>query len=159
MSSVSILPTSVSDTAEPRVATDAPSYDGVLIFIAGALMMFGVAIVYSASVSVQGEALNIHNWWNSPLRQSAFAVLGFCVMATVAHFDYRILAWERRSDGWRAGVPAILAGLLLVAVLIPGIGNSALGATRSIVLIPGINLGFQPSEFAKVALVIWIASI
>lgn len=139
--------------------SDQPRYDGTLLFIAGALMTFGVAIVYSASVSVTGEPLSIHNWWNTPLRQSVFAVLGFCVMVAAANFDYRWLSWTRRGEGWRAALLASIAAALLIAVLIPGVGTQSLGATRSIVLLRGLNLGFQPSEFAKVVIVIWLAAL
>lgn len=47
--------------------------------------------------------------------------------------------------------------LLLFAVLIPGVGYSAGGATRWI-NIKAIRLNFQPSEIAKIALVIFFAS-
>jgi cell division protein FtsW len=52
----------------------------------------------------------------------------------------------------------LLAVGLLVAVLIPGVGRQALGARRAI-QIPGLTLGFQPSELAKVVLVIWLAAL
>src|SRR5581483_12366935 len=44
---------------------------------------------------------------------------------------------------------------LLIAVLVPGLGNASLGATRWI-RIGGINIG-QPSELCKVTLAIYMA--
>ncbi len=131
-------------------------YDPGVIFIAGALMTIGVAMVYSATVTVQGAEFDWRRWWNSPLKQGLFALAGFVVMLVAAHVDYRMLAWERRGDWWRGGLVALVAIVLLGAVLF--VGSSALGARRAIE-IPGLGFGFQPSEFAKVALVIWMAAL
>lgn len=133
-------------------------YDPVVVFIAGALMVLGVTMVYSASVTVQGAAFRWRQWWDSPLRQGVFALAGFLVMLAVAHVDYRVLAWRRPGDGWRTGALYALSVVLLIAVLIPGIGRAALGARRAIE-IPGLAIGFQPSEIAKVVLVIWLAAL
>lgn len=137
----------------------APAFDRGMILLVGVLMTFGVAIVYSASVTLAGEPLNLRHWWNTPLRQSVFAVIGFVMMIMVAMLDYRVLAWQRPHQIWRSGFLAVLAAGLLIAVLIPGVGSEVLGAKRSIVLFRGAGLGFQPSEFAKVVLVIWLAAL
>ena len=95
-----------------------------------------------------------------PLRQGAFALIGFLVMLAAAHCDYRWLAWKRRGAGWRAGLLTVATLALLVAVLTPGIGRAALGAaTRATRAIPGLGVGVQPSELAKVVLVIWVAAL
>jgi cell division protein FtsW len=155
---------SVGNSAPREVPTapawSAPTFDAPLVLIAGALMTFGVAMVYSASVTLQGEQFEWRRWWNSPLRQCVFALLGFLTMIVAAHFDYRWLAWERRRDWWRAGLPAVLAAVLLAAVLIPGVGSESLGAQRSIIVIRSpVQLGFQPSELAKVVMVLWLAAL
>jgi len=135
-------------------------YDPVVVFVAGALMAIGVAMVYSASVTVEGAEFDLRQWWNSPLRQCVFAFAGFLVMLVAAHVDYRMFAWERRRDGWRAGLLALLALALLVAVFVPGIGRQAQGARRAIVVLSSpIALSFQPAEVAKVVLVIWLAAL
>ncbi len=135
-------------------------YDSAVIFVCGALMALGVAMVYSASVSVNQGAFDWRHWWNTPLKQGVFSAAGFIAMIVVAHVDYRALAWLRRGDGWRSGTLYVLALLLLAAVLIPGIGTESLGARRALVLIRGgaFSLGFQPSEIAKVVLVIWLSA-
>jgi cell division protein FtsW len=133
-------------------------YDPGIVFIVGVLMTLGVVMVYSASVTVQGAGFNWRQWWNSPLKQGVFAFAGFLVMIVAAHVDYRVLAWERKRDGWRAGLLLFLTLGLLVAVLLPGIGHKALGARRAIV-VPGVGFGFQPSELAKVLLVVWLAAL
>lgn len=133
-------------------------YDPGVIFLAGALMTLGVAMVYSASVTVHGAEFDWRHWWQTPLRQCVFALAGFLAMLVAAHLDYRVLAWERRWDGWRGGLLALLALALLVAVLIPGVGHQAKGARRAL-MVPGLGLGFQPSELAKVLLVVWLAAL
>jgi cell division protein FtsW len=125
-------------------------YDPVVVFVVGLLMAFGVVMVYSASADVERGPFDWRDWWRSPLRQAAFAVVGFLVMVFAAHLDYRTLTV--RGGRWRAGLL-----LLLAAVLVPGVGTHQLGARRAL-QIPGLGLGFQPSELAKVALVIWIAA-
>ena len=61
--------------------------------------------------------------------------------------------------GWRLlGYPLLMFSLLLlVAVLVPGIGRSTNGATRWIDLPMGMQI--QPSEPAKLALVLWGADL
>lgn len=132
-------------------------YDGGVVFIAGLLMALGVAMVYSASVSLDAPPLSWENWWHSPLRQGAFAVVGFVAMLFVAHFNYHMWEWGRRTDIWRAASLYGIAFVLLVIVLIPGIGTQAMGARRAL-RVPGFDMGFQPSEIAKVVLVIWVAA-
>lgn len=135
-------------------------YDPTIVFLAGALMTLGVAMVYSASVTVEGAGFNWREWWNSPLKQGIFALAGFLVMIIAAHVDYRVLAWDRPGRGWRAGLLAALAVTALVLVFVPGIGRMAGGARRSIFLYTGPPaVQFQPSEFAKVVLVIWLAAL
>ena len=141
---------------------DAPhsAADGWIILLSGALMAFGVVIVYSASVSVDAEPVTARNWWQTPLKQGAFAMAGFLAMLVAAGTDYRIWSWHRRWGGMPAAALATLAGLALVAMLIPGIGSSALGARRAIMFSSGsFRLGFQPAEAAKVVLVIWLAAL
>jgi len=135
-------------------------YDSVILLLVGGLMVLGAVMVYSASVTVHGPALDWRQWWNTPLRQSVFAVVGLLAMLYVAHLDYRLWAWERRGEGWWSGALFALAALLLVVMLIPGVGASRLGAQRSIVVLRRpFTLSFQPAELAKVVLVIWLAAL
>lgn len=134
--------------------------DTSVLFIAGLLMTLGVVMVYSASVTVSGAAFDWRNLWNTPLRQGLFALLGFVAAIAVGHMDYRLFAWDRKGDAWWVGGVYALALALLVAVLIPGIGATRLGAQRAIFIPAGpLSISFQPSEFAKVALVIWLSAL
>ncbi|MCY3967274.1 MAG: putative lipid II flippase FtsW [bacterium] len=81
-------------------------------------------------------------------RQLVWAVVGLLALITMMRFDYHRLK--------KFAVPMVgVALLLLVAVLVPGIGTSANGATRWIYIGP---ISFQPSEFAKLAMVVFAAA-
>jgi cell division protein FtsW len=120
-------------------------YDLVLLLMVVALTSFGIVMVYSAS-SVMA-AKNFHDGAYFLKRQGLFALVGFGVAAVAMRIDYH--HWRKLA------VPILLISLaLLVLVLIPGIGGKVKGATRWIRL-PGFNL--QPSEFAKIALIMYMA--
>ncbi len=143
--------------AVPESVARPQLFDASVLLIVGCLMTLGAAMVYSTSVSVTSEPFNWRKWLDTPLRQVLFAGIGFFGMLAAARVDYRSLAWERARDWWRPGLPWLLAAVLLVAVLVPGIGHHAMGARRALP-VPGIGISFQPSELAKVALVIWTAA-
>jgi len=135
-----------------------PPFDSFVVLIAGALMAFGVAMVYSASVTVRGAELDLRQWWNTPLRQCAFALAGFIGMLLAAHCDYRWLSWSRRRDLWRPLGLYVLAVALLVAVQV--VGRRVGGIQRSLVVMTHpFRLTFQPAELAKVVLVVWLAAL
>jgi cell division protein FtsW len=140
--------------------TGGQRHDSLVLLLVGGLMTLGAVMVYSASTTVQGGELTWRQWWNTPLRQSVFALVGFLAMLYVAHLDYRLWAWEKRGEGWWSGTLFILAVGLLVAVLIPGVGSSALGARRALVIFTSpFTLSFQPAELAKVVLIVWLAAL
>lgn len=136
------------------------AFDVTTLFLVGALMVLGMVMVYSASVTVAGAQLDLARWHASPLRQSVFALAGFGGMVFAAHLGYAFFAWRSRADGlWLMALWLMAAGLLIV-VLIPGIGAERLGAQRALVVLRHpISISFQPSEFAKLVLVIWLSAL
>jgi len=119
--------------------------DIVILLMVVALTCFGIVMVYSAS-SVMA-AKKYHDGFYFLKRQGIFALIGFALMYASLSLDYHV--WRK------AAVPILLSCLvLLVLVLIPGIGGSAGGASRWIRL-PGFSL--QPSEMAKIALIMYMA--
>lgn len=120
-------------------------YDLVILLMAVALTCFGVVMVYSAS-SVMATK-KFHDGFYFLKRQGIYALMGFGVMILAMRIDYR---------QWREYAVPILLGclVLLLLVFIPGIGGSAKGASRWI-RFPGFN--FQPSELAKIALIMYMA--
>ena len=119
----------------------------LLAAIVTVLNMFGLVMVMSAS-SVQ----SVHDGalpWSLFQRQAMWTVLGsFALLAT---FMISVDFWRRLSK-YLMG----LAVALLVLVLVPGIGVSANGATRWLGAGP---IQIQPSEFAKFALLIFVADL
>lgn len=104
----------------------------------GALLVVRIAVLYSASV---GEA-DLQSFQ----RQLLWLGAGLLAGTGAALLDYR---WLRK---WHLPwILIILATVLLVAVLVPGIGVEINGGRR------WLRLGGQPSEFAKVALIIALA--
>lgn len=125
---------------------DAPSAAApelrMLVALTAALLVIGLVMVLSASFVTAIRQTG--SGWYYFQRQVLWVLLGAVAMAGCARIDYRV---------WRAaGPPAVvLAVVLLVAVLVPGLGVSVDGSTR------WIGLGswrFQPSELAKLALVL-----
>jgi rod shape determining protein RodA len=117
-------------------------FDFYMVLTAGLLIGFGVVAIWSAQ---GGEQLSIYN---DGVRQAIFAIMGFLLLVLAAGFNYRFLA----SLAWP--IYAITLGTL-VLVLIPGIGVSIAGSRRWFDL--GVTT-VQPSEFAKLATIIALAS-
>src|SRR5438552_3956727 len=91
--------TSLRSSAPSAVKQGVPGLDGMIVFLAGALMVVGIVMVYSASVSLDGPGLQMREWWRSPLKQSIFAIAGFVAMLFASQIDYRIFCWRPRLGG------------------------------------------------------------
>jgi rod shape determining protein RodA len=114
-----------------------------MVVTALALVAFGLALIYSGSMSTYGNSADIIG--HPIARQVGFAVAGILVMIAVARLDYR--NWS----GWSAPLyAAAIVALLIVLVL----GQSAFGSRRWI-LVAGTPL--QPSELAKLATIVLLA--
>jgi len=111
------------------------------------LLLYGLVMAYSAS-SAQAF-FQYGSSFHSVGRQIVFVLLGLAAMWTLSRVDY---AWYRRLAFPLAGLA--LAGLTLV--LVPGIGVSVNGARRWIII---GGQGLQPSELAKLAAVILVATL
>lgn len=120
-------------------------YDLVIMLMAIALTCFGVVMVYSAS-SIMADK-RFHDGFFFLKRQGLFALIGFTLMIVVMRIDYHV--WKPLA------VPSLLLCMVLLGlVLIPGIGGKIGGSSRWIKF-PGFNL--QPSEMAKLALILYMA--
>jgi cell division protein FtsW len=121
-------------------------YDLWLIMGVVALLGIGIVMIYSAS-SIPAQ----HNLSGQSAyflqRQIIFAGLGIAAMLGAMHVNYEQLRLIT--------VPFLaLALVLLVAVLIPGIGSEIKGGQRWIRF---MGMGVQPSEVARLALVLFLA--
>lgn len=140
---------------DPRVG--APSWRGIperfmrprLVFLAcvALLVGFGLLMVYSASAPTALNSTGDAAYYLK--RQLGFAAGGVVLAIILARVDYRF--WVRR-----ALVPVwVLTVALLAFVLVSGTDND-MGAQR------WIDLGFfdlQPSEFAKLTVIVTAASL
>ena len=119
-----------------------------LIAIILTLVMFGLVMVFSASmaIGIQQEG----NSYYFLTRQAIWAVIGFSGMLATTFIDYHF--WRRLSLPGMVIIMLMLAALVFVPGL--GVGGDSWGAKRWIPLGP---LSFQPSEVAKIVLVIYLA--
>ncbi|MBR1865586.1 MAG: putative lipid II flippase FtsW [Lachnospiraceae bacterium] len=118
-------------------------YDYSLLFVILFLVAFGLVMVYSTS-SYTAE-LKYEDSLYFLKRQSIFAVAGSLIMLVIARMDYHF--FKRVS---------MLAMILIIGLLIVVLaaGNESHGATRWIRLGP---IQFQPSEFAKIVIILFTA--
>ena len=115
------------------------------LFVATILMVCAsVVMVYSASTSTALE--DFEDPYYFLIRQGLWAVLGIAVLALAMRIDYR----SYRNEPLIWGVLAVMA-LMLIAVLFSDPINHA----RRWLTIAGVR--FQPSEFAKLAVVLFTA--
>ncbi|MDE0603009.1 MAG: putative lipid II flippase FtsW [bacterium] len=110
------------------------------------LNAIGLVMVLSVS-SVTNHYVGQSTWYTFQ-RQLVWSVGALLALILVMRVDYR--QWQKYSKAVLA-----FAGLLLVAVLIPGIGTTANGASRWIYFGP---ISFQPSELAKLAMALFAAA-
>ncbi|MFC5609433.1 putative lipid II flippase FtsW [Variovorax soli] len=126
-------------------------FDQALLWVTVALLAWGLVMVYSASIAI-GD--------NPRFARANYQETYFLVrhsVSLVVAFVAALLAFQVPMRNWERAAPwlFIAALLLLVAVLIPHVGRSVNGARRWIPL--GIT-NFQPSELAKLAMVMYAAS-
>ncbi len=120
--------------------------DLITLLIVSSIVLLGLVIVTSASMSIASKEAGDPFLYLE--RQFVLVVAG----AIAASFAFAIRTeWLEKS----ALLLLALAGVLLIAVLIPGIGHSVNGSRRWIRL-AGFN--FQASEAARVMVLIFIAS-
>jgi cell division protein FtsW len=116
----------------------------VLILVTLALVAFGLVMVYSATSAPAEVGGQNPNYYLE--RQGIYAALGIVLMMVAQRLDYRRLRYLSQ--------PLVLVALVLLAAVL-AIGPAINGARRWISVGPAV---FQPSELAKLALVIWAAA-
>ncbi len=130
-----------------------------LIVLAVALMAIGLVMVGSAGASLDRSLVEALSWQASFGRQVVFAVVGLALMLIASFVCVPILASQRL----RYRLPQVLfvlTLLCLIAAFVPGLADAHRGSHRWLQLgAAGLGLSFQPSEFAKLALVALMASL
>jgi len=133
----------------PAPAASASGIDQPLLWVIVALLCWGLVMVYSASIALPDNPRFANYSPTHFVLRHALAIGIGAVAATVA-FQIPTERWQR----W--AIPLfVLALVLLVIVLVPFIGKGVNGARR---WIPLGFMNFQPSELAKLAVVLYAAS-
>ncbi len=130
----------------PKVKVAAPQHcDHILMVSTLALMALGLAMVFTASnVMAQSQ---YHDPYYFIKRQGFYGLLGLGALFLGRAIDYR------KYQGWVYHI-MFLSLVTLVLVFVPGIGGKVRGAARWLRFGP---LTLQPSEFAKLAVVLFLA--
>ena len=134
----------ISNTAPQRVA----GFDQALLWVTVALLAWGLVMVYSASIAMpENPKFARYTHTHFLVRHIISVAVGFVIALLV--FQVPVARWEKVAP-W---LFVVSLGLLIV-VLIPYVGKGVNGARR---WIPMGFTGFQPSELAKFAILLYAA--
>ena len=123
--------------------------DQALVWVIVALVLWGMVMVYSASIAMPDNPRFARYSHTHFLTRHIISIVIGCAVALLA-FQVPIDRW----DQWARAL-FVLSLILLVIVLVPFIGKGVNGARRWISL--GV-MNFQPSELAKLATIIYAAN-
>jgi cell division protein FtsW len=116
----------------------------IIVLVTTALVLFGLVMVYSAT---SGSAVLGHaNPQGYVERQALYALCGLVALFVLSRLDLGKL---------RALAPSLLVAAAILCLGVLAVGTRVNGARRWVDVGP---LAFQPSEFAKLALVVWVAA-
>src|SRR4051794_32762859 len=137
----------VRDRARTRTALPRPPAYLVLVATVLVLNIVGLVMILSAS-AVQALSAYGSSWYFFQ-RQVLWALVGAVAFVVAARVDYR--RWRKLA------LPLLVVAVAsLVLVLVPGIGIEVDGGRRWL----GVgSLRFQPSEIAKLALLVYAAEV
>jgi len=110
------------------------------------LMLIGLLMSFSASIVDAAQDGNAFGTFRRQATWAALSIPVFFVATRIPRRNLRMLSWP---------LMFVAVGLLVLVVL-PGVGVTRFGATR------WLGLGgfvFQPSEVAKLALLLWLADV
>jgi rod shape determining protein RodA len=117
--------------------------DWLLLLAVGLILAMSLLTIHNATVMQAGS-------WNTVIRQGVFFLVGIGIMTYVASRDYASLTRYAGFLYW-GNI------LLLVAVLV--FAPDVKGAARWIKLpIPGMDFKLQPSEFAKICIILTLST-
>jgi len=145
------LPVRLGGQGSFAATTSAPEvrgFDQPLAWVVVALLLWGMVMVYSASIAMPENprfAKYTHTYFL--VRHALW--LGMAFVGALMAFQVPIATWEKYAP-WLF----VASLVLLIAVLIPGVGKVVYGARRWIALGP---FSFQPSELAKFAVLLYAA--
>ena len=146
-----VLPVRLSGTSRMDTVNLPSTVNGIdqaLVWVTVTLMLWGLVMVYSASIAMPDNprfARYTHSYFLT--RHVMWLALAF--IAALVAFQVPVAQWEK-SARWLF----VASLVLLTVVLIPHVGKVVYGARRWISVGP---IGFQPSELAKFAVLLYAA--
>lgn len=147
-----VLPVRLGGHSRPQTLAAPPvrmaGFDQALLWVTVALLMWGLVMVYSASVAMPDNPKFARYAHTHFLLRHVLSLVVALIVAVLA-FQVPLATWEKLAP-WLF----VLSLLLLILVLVPFIGKGVNGARRWISL--GI-MNFQPSELAKFAVLLYAA--
>jgi cell division protein FtsW len=129
--------------------TQIANFDQPLFWVTVALLAFGLVMVYSATIALPDNP-RFARYDHAYFLTRHIVFLGLAFGVALVTFQVPLNVWERVAP-WLF----VVSLLLLIAVLIPHVGNSVNGARR---WIPMGIMSFQPSELAKFAVLLYAAN-
>ncbi|HEY3584988.1 MAG TPA: FtsW/RodA/SpoVE family cell cycle protein, partial [Casimicrobiaceae bacterium] len=133
----------------PRDPRAMLTWDASLAWCTLILLALGLVMVYSASIAMaEASSHTGYRAWYFLARHAVFVAIG--LVAAFFAFQVPVKVW-RHVAVWFF----VIGAVLLVLVLVPGIGKSVNGSKRWISL---LVVNIQPSEFMKLAAVLYAAS-
>jgi cell division protein FtsW len=138
----------VRDGLRASAAAPLQAFDRTLVVVVLALVVFGLVMVYSASIALpDSRKFAAYSPTHFLSRHALAAVLG--LIAAFAAAQVPMSVWEKRAP-----LVFVVALVLLVIVLLPFVGKVVNFSRR---WIPLGFMNFQPSELAKLAIAIYAA--
>ncbi|QSH41319.1 rod shape-determining protein RodA [Lentisphaerota bacterium ZTH] len=127
-----------------KIISYAGQFDMLQLLSLGALLLYGLIFIYSTGEQIGTPAAA--SFW---LKQVQWILLGICVWTFFAVGDYRTL----KPLSW-----IIYAAIAFLLLLVLFFGTKVYGARRWLVF-GGIGLRIQPSEFAKLSVILYLSAL
>jgi cell division protein FtsW len=117
----------------------------IFLIIIGSLLVIGFCAIYSSGFALS-VGMNSDNMIVNHCAYVFISISAFYIASIIDYHKYRKFATPL----------IVLSGLMLIAVLIPGISREIYGARRWIMI---FGVSIQPTELAKIASVLYLAHV
>ncbi len=144
---VTSLPKSRTNNKKNEVTIEVGSIDYTILITVLLLVIIGIVMIFSSSYYI--SYAKYKDPYHFLRMQFLVSIMGFIIMMCMSNFNYRYL---------KRFAKMIYILSVSLSILVMFFGKTSNGATRWLI-IPGIGIGIQPSEIAKVATIIMTAKI
>ena len=133
----------------PHTTIQTEGLDTTVLWLMGTLLLWGLVMVYSTTIGMPDNP-KFAKYTHLYFLNRHILSLGIAVIAAGVAYQIPMAVWERAAPGI-----FIAALVMLILVLIPHVGKGVNGARRWI----GLGfMNFQPSEFAKFAVLLYASN-